>query len=152
MSTTDVTEVASALEPTTRQQFFLRYFTAILIDVIVLNLFAEYWDRVTIDSFTISLAAAVLLQVLLKVTLHYEHKVANYFKAKPGATAAVLRWVCAWLILFGSKFVILYALHFAFGDAIVFGGPNHGILAFIIVIVAMLAAEELFVRFYRRLG
>jgi len=48
-----------------RQQLFIRYFTAILIDLTVLNLFDEYWEYVEIDSFTISLLAALLLQVLL---------------------------------------------------------------------------------------
>ena len=52
-----------------RQVLFVRYLTAIMIDLTVLNLFEEHWDAVIIDSFTISLLAAVLLQVLLKVTL-----------------------------------------------------------------------------------
>jgi len=37
---------------TGRQQLFIRYFTAILIDLTVLNLFDEYWDNVVIESFT----------------------------------------------------------------------------------------------------
>lgn len=148
----DIPEVASANEPSTRQQVFLRYFTAILIDLVVLNLFAEYWEHVAIDSFTISLLAAVLLQVLLKLTLMVEHQVGLLFKGKSGALNKFLRIFCAWLVLFGSKFVILYAINFAFGDAVYFGGPLHGVVAFIAVVIAILAAEELVVRFYRALG
>ena len=58
----------------------------------------------------------------------------------------------AWLVLFGSKFVILYAIDFAFGDAVYFGGPFHGVVVFIAVVVAILAAEEAVVRFYRALA
>ena len=131
---------------------FLRYFTAILVDLVVLNVLAEYWTRVVVDSFTISLFTAVLLQVLLKLTLAIEHRIAAYFKSKEGAAARVLRFLAAWAVLFASKLVILAVVDFAFGEWIHFNGPNHGLLAFIGVVVAMLAAEEGFVRFYRRLA
>jgi hypothetical protein len=144
-------EVASAETPTTKQRLFVRYLTAILIDLLVLNLFVEYWQHVVIDSFSVSLLAAVLLQVLLKLTLSLEHWVAGFFTARTGPVWKFLRIFSAWLILFGSKFVMLGAINFAFGDAVVFGGPLHGVVAFIVVVVAMLVAEELVVRFYRRL-
>jgi hypothetical protein len=37
----EMKEIASAQTPSTKQQIFLRYFTAIMIDLTVLNLFAE---------------------------------------------------------------------------------------------------------------
>jgi len=144
-------EVASAEAISTNQKLFVRYFTAILIDLVVLNLFAEYWQHVMVHSFTISLFTAVLLQALLKLTLAIEHRVANYFNAKEGTMARVMRFVSAWAILFLSKFVILGAVNFAFGDDIVFSGPYHVVVVFIVVVVVMLVAEELMVRFYRRL-
>ena len=124
-----------------KQQLFLRYFTAILVDLTVLNLFDEYWDYVVIGSFTISLLAALLLQVLLQLTIKIEHRIAAYFKSKPGRLAKMLRVFSAWAVLFGSKFVILEAVNIAFGDQVLFGGPYHGIVAFIVVILVMLAAE-----------
>jgi glucan phosphoethanolaminetransferase (alkaline phosphatase superfamily) len=143
---------ASAERPTSRQKVFLRYFTGILIDLTVLNLFVEYSENVVIDSFTISLLAAVVLQVLLKATIALEHRAASYFKAKPGAFAKFMRFFTAWLILFGSKFVILEALAFAFGDDVYFGGPFHGIVVLIVVVIVMLVAEEAIVQVYRRLS
>lgn len=124
-----------------KQKLFIRYFTAILVDLTVLNLFDEYWDYVVIESFTISLLAALLLQILLQITIKIEHRIAAYFKSKPGTLAKVLRVVSAWAVLFGSKFAILEAINIAFGDQVLFGGPYHGIVAFIVVIVVMLAAE-----------
>ena len=138
--------------PSDAQRLFVRYFTAILIDLVVLNLFVEYSKHVNIDSFTMSLLAAILLQILLKVTLAIEHRVAAYFKAKPGRLMTFFRWFFAWVVLFGSKFVILEALSFAFGDKVRFEGPWHGIVALILVLVVMLVAEELVARLYRRLG
>jgi hypothetical protein len=135
-----------------RQKLFVRYLTAVLIDLAVLNLFDEYWDLVTVESFTISALAAILLQVLLKATLALEHRLALYFKSKSGWGARFLRFFSAWLVLFGSKFVMLGAIDFVFGDEMTFTGPAHGIVAFIAVVAVMLAAEELAVRIYRRLG
>ena len=148
----EIPEVASANAPTDSQQRFIRYFTAVLIDLVVLNLFAEYWSLVSIDTFTVSLLAAILLQVLLKLTLLLEHQVALLFKGKPGLSAKIMRIFCAWLILFGSKFVILFALDMTFGHRLEFYGPLHGVPAFLAVVVAILAAEELVVRFSRRLA
>ena len=139
--------------PSARQRAFSRYLTATLVDLVVLNLFIEYWpDKVSASSFTVTLLAAVILQVLLKLTIVLEHKVAAYFNAKPGGFAKFMRFFTAWLILFGSKFVILEALVLAFGDRLKFGGPFHGIVALIVVVVAMLVAEVILVKLYRRMG
>jgi len=150
--TEEVHGVALTEVPSNSQRLFVRYVLATLIDLTVLNLFDEYWAYVTVASFTISILAAILLQVLLKATLALEHRIAGYFNAKSGAAATVMRYFVAWLILFGSKFVMLGAINFAFGNEVVFAGPLHGVAAFIAVVVAMLVAEELVVRLYRRLG
>lgn len=142
---------ASAEAPSNKQRLFMRYFTAILIDLVVLCLFEQYWDAVEIDNFTIALLAAILLQVLLKLTVAIEHRVGVFFKDKPGGLMKFLRFFFAWLVLFGSKFVILEAMVFAFGDTVRFTGPFHGIVALIAVVMTMLIAEEAIVRLYRKL-
>jgi len=145
-------EPASTQPLTTAQTLYLRYVLAILIDLVVLNLFDEYSAKVEIDSFTISLLAAVLLQVLLKLTLMLEHWVAGYFKARPGHIWKFARFFAAWLILFGSKFVILEAISMAFGDSVRFSGILHGVVTLIVVLIVMIAAEEVVARIYRRLA
>lgn len=142
----------SAQMPSNNQRLFMRYFTAILIDLVILNLFVEYSSLVVIDSFTVSLLVALVLQILLKLTIAIEHRVANYFNSKTGGVAKFLRFFCAWLVLFGSKFVILEAIVFFFGENVFFGGPFHGLAILIAIIVAMLVAEEAVLRFYRRLA
>lgn len=148
----EIQGIALTEEIKNSQRLFVRYLVAVLIDLTVLNLFDEFWDLVTIDPFSVSVLAAILLQVLLKVTLVLEHRVAAYFNAMTGGFARFMRFFTAWLILFGSKFVMLGAIDFAFGDDVSFGGPLHGVVSFIVVVVVMLAAEEITVRIYRRLG
>lgn len=143
---------ASIEAPSNRQRLFLRYYTGVLIDLVVLNLFAEYSAKVFVDSFTTSLLAAVLLQALLKLTIAIEHRVAGYFKKKPGGFWKFMRYFCAWLLIFGSKFVILEALAIFFGDNVQFSGRFHGLLTLIVVVVVMLLVEEIVVRIYRRLA
>ena len=154
MTTTASGSLWETLEhtPSRRQGVSLRYMTATLVDLAVLGLFAEYWEWVVVDSFTVMLVAAVLLQILLKLTIVVEHKVAAFFNARPGGFNRFMRFFAAWLVLFGSKFVILEALVLAFGDRMSFGGPFHGIVALIAVVVVMLAVEALLVKLYRSLG
>jgi hypothetical protein len=133
------------------QRQFLRYYTGFLMDLVVLNLFAEWWSYVYVSSFTVSLLAALVLQALLKGTIAVEHKVAVYWKAKgPGKFNTFMRFFCAWLVLFGSKFVILEAIVQIFGKEVHFLGMWHGVVTLIVVVVVMLVAEELMVRVFRR--
>jgi hypothetical protein len=148
----EIPGIALTDEINNSQKLFVRYLVAVLIDLTVLNLFDEFWDLVTIEPFSVSVLAAILLQVLLKATLVLEHKVAAYFNAKSGGFAKFMRFFTAWLILFGSKFIMLGAIDFAFGDDVLFTGPLHGVVSFIVVVMVMLAAEEIAVRIYRRLG
>ena len=138
--------------PTDHQRLFLLFFTGTLIDLVVLGLFAEYSDKVYVDSFTTMLLAAVVLQLLLKVTIAAEHRVLARFKGKTGAAWKAAKFFTAWLILFGSKFVILEALSFVFEKDVHFEGVLHGLVWLIIVVVTMVVVEELVVRFYRKLA
>lgn len=130
--------------PSRRQAESIRYLLFVLVDLVVLCLFVEYWDAVVIDSFTIALLTAVVLQVLLKATLAIEHRIAGYFAARPERWAWVARVLAAWLVLLGSKFVILEIIDIAFGESVDFGG----LVPFIIVVVALLAAEAILERVY----
>jgi hypothetical protein len=143
---------ATAQLPSDRQRLFLYYFTAALTDLVVLGLFDQYSDKVAVDSFSTMLLAAVVLQILLKLTIVVEHKILAKFEGRTGGLWKFSKFFTAWLILFGSKFVILEALDVAFGDSVRFEGAFHGIVWLIIVVVAMLLAEELVLRIYRKLA
>ena len=65
--------------------------------------------------------------------------------------AKLTRYFSAWLILAGSKFVILFVGDFFLPDTMVLFGRLHGMLTFIVMVVVMLIAEEVVVRFYQTL-
>ena len=155
MTTTASTSLWDTLDhtPSPRQRSFLRYFTATLVDLVVLGLCAQFApDYVAVDSFTIMLLAAVLLQVLLKIALVVEHKVAAFFNARPGGFNKFMRVFAAWVVLFVSKFVILETVVLTFGDRVIFGGPLHGVVSLIAVVTVMLVVEAALVKFYRSMS
>ena len=145
---TAVDAATSVREPSKGQRLFLGYTLFILVDLAVLNFFDEYWYRVEIDSFTISLLVAALLQVLLRLTLALEHRLANYFKERGGNRAQAKRLFATWAVLFGSKFVILGVIDVVFGDRVVFGG----VIPFIAVVIAVLLTETLLSKIYAMLA
>jgi hypothetical protein len=143
---------AEAAMPSDRQRLFVLFFTGTLIDLVILGLFDEFSANVHVESFSIALLAAIVLQILLKLTIAIEHRVLAKFKGKAGAAWTALKFFVAWLILFGSKFVILEVLARIFSHRVRFEGWWHGIIWVIVVAVTMVVVEELIVRFYRKIA
>ena len=134
------------------QRIFNQYNLLILINLTVLSLFNEHWDYVLIDSFTICLLAAVLLQVMLQVAVNLSRHVSDYFKSKSGTLARVMMVLSTWILLIISKLIILKVIDIAFGSHVSFTGPLHGIVIFITVVIVILAVEQLFIRIYNALA
>lgn len=146
------TKTSKLSTPSLKQQIFLKYLTWILVDLTVLNFFAEYWDRVTITSFGVSLFIAITLQVLLKMTISLKHRLSNYMKSNEKFDKKILHIFSTFFLLFAFKFVMLLIIQLIFGDAIVFSGAYHGVVAFIVVVIGILAAEYLLTRLYESLA
>ena len=140
---------ASQDMPTDRQRLTVHYLTAVLIDLVVLNLFDEFSAMVHVASFSWSLLAAILLQSLLKATNAIMYHVNLFFSTRPGALMTGLRLFIAWLVLFLSKFVILEIIDIIFGDKVRFEGAMDGVIPLVIVITVMVIAEETVVRLVR---
>jgi uncharacterized membrane protein (DUF485 family) len=133
---------------TRRQLIFVSWTKDVLIYIIVLNLFVEYNAAIVIDSFTISIFTAILLKVLLEVILKLEHKVADFFEARPGTLSKFLRVLFIWLILFLSKFVILEIVDIVFGNHVELGH----FLDVLVLVITLMIARELVQRIYISFG
>ena len=103
----------------------------------------EYNPKMVIDSFTISIFTAILLKILLEIILKLEHRVATFFEGRK-----VLQIFFVWLILFGSKFVILEVVDLVFGEHVELGK----FLDVILLVIALMVAREIFQRIYQALG
>jgi hypothetical protein len=134
------------------QQRFLKYTLLVLLDLTTLNLFNQYWDYVYIETFTISLLIAVLLQILMQTAIHIEEFVAErFFAGKTSIQAKVARGVRAWVIIFISKLIILEIINFAFGTRVLFTGPIDGVAAFLVVVIVIIIVEQSVMKIYRSL-
>jgi len=133
---------------TPAQQRFASWMADVLVYIVVLNLFVEFVHTIVIDSFWISILTAVLLKLLLDLVLGLEHRVAAFFKARPGGVNRALGLVSVFAILFFSKFFILEAVNVVFGDHVELGH----FIEIVALIVAMIVARRLMQAIYERLG
>jgi len=130
------------------QARFLSWVSAVLVDIVVLNLFVEFVHTIVIDSFSISILTAVLLKLMVDAVKGLEHSVSAYFAAKEGAIWKPVRFLAVWLVLFLSKFVILEAVNVVFGDHVELGS----FIEIVGIVVTMLAANAALLAVYRSLG
>ncbi|MBT8240299.1 MAG: hypothetical protein KJN63_03645 [Acidimicrobiia bacterium] len=131
------------------QLLFIGVVTNVLVNIVVLNLFVEYFDKVMIDRFTISVFTAVLLTVLLWLITRIEERVHHYFFDEHEGTGSRILGVAAiWAILFGSKFLILEVVDWVFGDHVELGK----LIEVILLVIAMLVANGVMQSIFRRLG
>ena len=130
------------------QARFLTWVSAVLVDIVVLNLFVEFVHTIVIDSFSISILTAVLLKLMVDAVKGLEQSVSAYFAAREGAVWKAIRFLAVWLILFLSKFVILEAVNVVFGDHVELGS----FIEIVGIIVTMLAANAALVAVYQSLG
>jgi hypothetical protein len=122
------------------QLVFLGVLSSVLVNIVVLNLFVEFSDKVIIDSFTISIFTAVLLTALLFVITRFEHRISHFFfEQHTGRAWRFAGVVAVWAVLFGSKFLILEAVDLVFGDHVELGK----LIEVILIVVVMLASKAL---------
>jgi hypothetical protein len=122
------------------QELFGSWTAYLVIDIVVLNLLIEFVPSITIDSFYISILTACFLRLLLGVTLQVEHRVARYFRSKETKGLRLLGALVAYLVLFGSKFVILEIVDLVFRDHVDLGG----FVEIVAIALTLLAAELAF--------
>ena len=94
----------------------------VFVYVVVLNLFVEYLPQVISETFTLSLLTAVLLKGVLEVVLAAEKRVKARLHEAVTPVGKVVAVVVLWLVLFGSKFLVLEVVALVFGDRVNLGG------------------------------
>lgn len=90
--------------------------------VVVLNLVAEYVPVVITESFTMSLFTALMLKVALELVNLVKDWAKKRFKTAPRLIGRAGSLLILWLVLIGSKFVVLELIAIIFGDRVSLGG------------------------------
>lgn len=115
----------------------------VFVYVVVLNLFVEYLPAVLSETFTLSLLTAVLLKGVLEIVVAAKTRVKGRFRRASTraekATAALLLWV----VLVGSKFLVLKLVDLVFGDRVSLGGFVPVTLLILTLLVSRAAVRRL---------
>jgi hypothetical protein len=117
----------------------------VLVYVVVLNLFVEYVPQVISETFTLSLLTAFLLKGILEVVVAAKNWAKGRFKAASTPRGRVVAAVLLWLVLFGSKFLVLEAVDLVFGARVSLGG-FFSVTALILVLLVSRAAVQRLLR------
>lgn len=94
----------------------------VLVYLVVLGLFVQFFPTVISESFAVSLATAVILKLALEVVVATKTRVLRRFHA---ATTPFVRALTAGALVAtgaGSKFVVLWLTDAVLGDAVQLGG------------------------------
>lgn len=118
---------ASCVDGTPTQVFRRRFVLAedvvdVFVYVVVLNLATEYFPQVVTESFTVSILTALMLKVVLEVVLAVKKRVKRRLEDASGAAGKILGGLLLWVVLAGSKFLVLKIEDLLFGDRVELGG------------------------------
>ena len=94
----------------------------VFVYVVVLNLFVEYLPQVLTETFTLSLLTAVLLKLVLELVVAVKNRVKARFRTAATPAGKVGAGFLLWLVLFGSKFLVLEVVALVFGPRVTLGG------------------------------
>lgn len=115
----------------------------VFVYVVVLNLFVEYLPQVLSETFTLSLLTAVLLKGVLEVVVAAKNRVKKRFREASTPLGKVAAGLLLWLVLFGSKFLVLEAVDLVFGDRVSLGAFFSVTLLILVLMVSRALVRRL---------
>ena len=134
--------------PSARQEFFQTMFVGTLIYSVVLGFFNDYTDILDTDTYSVTFAVAVVMQILTYLTFALKDQAVKKFN-KNGATERkfALAFVI-WLIMFFSKFVFLGVISVIFSDDV----EISGFVGLLLIIACLTIAQKLVELSYKKLA
>ena len=118
----------------------------VFVYVVVLNLFVEYVPKVISETFTLSLLTAVLLKGVLELVVRAKDRVKSRFRQSSTPAGKDAAGVLLWVVLFGSKFLVLEAVNLVFGDRVSLGGFVSVTLLILALLLSRAAVRRLLQR------
>jgi uncharacterized membrane protein YbhN (UPF0104 family) len=94
----------------------------LLVYVVVLNLFVRYAPSVLSETFGLSVLTAALLKVVLELVVFLKNRAKWRWKMASTRTGRVAAGGLLWLVMIGSKFLVLKTVDIAFGTRVSLGG------------------------------
>lgn len=133
-----VGRVPESPEPARRRRVTAADVVDVFVNVVVLNLVAQYFPQVIAESFSVSIVTAVVLKVVLEVVVAIKTRLRSRLRAATSHTGRIVSAALLWVFLVGSKFVVLELERLLFGDQVSLGG----FLSVTALIIVMLLARS----------
>jgi len=118
----------------------------VFVYVVVLNLFVEYLPQVLSETFTLSLLTAVLLKGVLEVVVAAKNWAKARFRQASTPIGKMVAAVLLWVVLFGSKFLVLEAVALVFDARVSLGGFFSVTLLILALLLSRAAVRSLLQR------
>jgi len=118
----------------------------VFVYVVVLNLFVEYVPQVLSETFTLSLLTAVLLKGVLEVVVAAKNWAKARFRQASTPLGKMVAAVLLWVVLFGSKFIVLEAVALVFDARVSLGGFFSVTLLILALLLSRAAVRSLLQR------
>ena len=118
----------------------------VFVYVVVLNLFVEYFPQVLSETFTLSLLTALLLKGVLEVVVAAKNRVKKRFHQASTPIGKVAVGLLLWVVLFGSKFLVLEAVDLVFGARVSLGGFVSVTLLILVLLLSRAGVRRLLQR------
>lgn len=109
----------------------------VFVYVLVLNLADQFLPAVITETFLISVLTAILFKVVLEVVVVLKSRVFDRIRGAKRPIGRVIGVALLFVVLAGSKFVVLLLVDAVFGDSVSLGG----FWPVTLLIVAMMAAR-----------
>lgn len=121
----------------------------VFVYVLVLNLADQFIPAVITETFLISVLTAILFKAVLEVVVVLKSRVFDRIRGAKRPIGRVLAIALLFVVLAGSKFVVLLLVDLVFGDAVSLGGfwPVTGL-----ILVMMAARAGVRIAFEGRKG
>jgi len=94
----------------------------VFVYVVMLNLAVEYLPAVISETFTLTLLTAIVLKLVLEAVIWIKDRLKARIIAAPRAVGKIAGALALWLVLVGSKFVVLELVALAFAGQVKLGG------------------------------
>jgi len=114
--------VAEPVDPRRRRWLHAEDLVDVLVYVVILNLAAQYVPVVVSESFAMSLVTAVILKVVLEVVVAVKSRIRARLAAARRPVGRVVFAGLLWVVLVGSKFLVLHLEALVFGEYVSLGG------------------------------
>lgn len=135
----------TAFRAALRRTFTAAHLVDVFVYVVVLNVAIEYVPAVIAETFTASLLTAIVLKLVLEAVVALKNRIKRRFKAATTAAGKVVAGLGLWLLLIGSKFVVLELIAHLFGGSVSLGG-FWSVTGLIVVLLLARAGVRLLLR------